>query len=500
MKVFKKITVFFIFLLCINTVSFCEDSIDATNDISSDVITNNDTTSDNVLDENTKNTAISEDSEIKDVSSDVAADEVPPVDNKDSISMILAGNKFYKEAVEMFTKAQNEMDRGDYDKSYEYSELAKELFRKAKDYNGAEILYKTALSRKQIADFYINKAKTNGAENYPITKDMLTDALKSFDEGDGNLKNGVTDEDTEKKVAYFTDAIQNFEDSANKAKDLMGTLAKLLEDERLKNQNTTVTTTTTTNSTTTTTIEIVDVEYTNTEDLLKQAEAKRLKLLNEIIISENDNDDVKIMDYLTKGYTALDNKEYDKCRENATNAISYMDGLIAKNDVLKNYKLAKDIYDDAVNKNAKVKFKAKMNDAKQSLDSSLVYLNKNNLTDSLKNSNYVIELIKGFDYSVTNTQSDGSVFPKFYKVRLITSKRDCLIRISAYPFIFNDPSKWMILYKANIDKLKYKNNPNLIFPNQIFEIPSINGEIREGVYDPEVKYEKFNNKKKYNGE
>ena len=155
MKVFKKITVFFIFLLCINTVSFCEDSIDATNDRNPDVITINDTTSDNIFDEDTKKTAVSEDNEIKDkdASSDVVTDEVPPVDNKDSVSMILAGNKFYKEAVEMFTKAQSEMDRGDYDKSYEYSELAKELFRKAKDYNGAEILYKTALSRKQTADF-----------------------------------------------------------------------------------------------------------------------------------------------------------------------------------------------------------------------------------------------------------------------------------------------------------------------------------------------------------
>ena len=78
--------------------------------------------------------------------------------------------------------------------------------------------------------------------------------------------------------------------------------------------------------------------------------------------------------------------------------------------------------------------------------------------------------------------------PKYYKVRLIPKKRDCFWRISEYDFIYNDPWKWEIIYDANKEKLKNPDNPHFIFPGQLFVIPSINGEIREGTYDPKKKY------------
>jgi nucleoid-associated protein YgaU len=78
----------------------------------------------------------------------------------------------------------------------------------------------------------------------------------------------------------------------------------------------------------------------------------------------------------------------------------------------------------------------------------------------------------------------GSVLPKYYKVRFIPRKRDCFWRIAEYKFVYNDPWKWKLLYDANKAKLKNPNNPHLIFPGQVFIIPSINGEYREGVYDP----------------
>lgn len=47
-------------------------------------------------------------------------------------------------------------------------------------------------------------------------------------------------------------------------------------------------------------------------------------------------------------------------------------------------------------------------------------------------------------------------------------KGECLWWISEYREIYNDPFMWPLLYKANRDKI---NDPDLIFPGQVFYIP-----------------------------
>jgi nucleoid-associated protein YgaU len=83
------------------------------------------------------------------------------------------------------------------------------------------------------------------------------------------------------------------------------------------------------------------------------------------------------------------------------------------------------------------------------------------------------------------------VFPKYYVVRLIMEARDCFDKIAAYPWAYNDRYQWRVLYEANKDKIRRPNNPHLIHPGQVFEIPSLRGEIREGTYDPNQEYPPF---------
>jgi nucleoid-associated protein YgaU len=83
------------------------------------------------------------------------------------------------------------------------------------------------------------------------------------------------------------------------------------------------------------------------------------------------------------------------------------------------------------------------------------------------------------------------VFPKYYVVRLIMEARDCFDKIAAYPWVYNDRYQWRVLYEANKDKIRRPNNPHLIHPGQVFEIPSLRGEIREGTYDPNQEYPTF---------
>ncbi|MDN5353710.1 MAG: hypothetical protein PWQ09_466 [Candidatus Cloacimonadota bacterium] len=47
-------------------------------------------------------------------------------------------------------------------------------------------------------------------------------------------------------------------------------------------------------------------------------------------------------------------------------------------------------------------------------------------------------------------------------------KGECLWKIAAYPEVYGSGAKWPVIYRANKDKIK---DPDLIYPNQIFEIP-----------------------------
>jgi nucleoid-associated protein YgaU len=67
---------------------------------------------------------------------------------------------------------------------------------------------------------------------------------------------------------------------------------------------------------------------------------------------------------------------------------------------------------------------------------------------------------------------------RYYVVR----PGDFYARISADPRVYNDGSLWRRLYEANREKMPDPDNPHLIFPGMTIEIPSLNGEPREGTY------------------
>lgn len=78
--------------------------------------------------------------------------------------------------------------------------------------------------------------------------------------------------------------------------------------------------------------------------------------------------------------------------------------------------------------------------------------------------------------------------PEYYTVRLTLPLRDCLWRIAAFPFVYNNPWKWRLLYQANKDILLQPDNPDLIEVGQRLMIPSLAGEVRSGEYDPSLDY------------
>ena len=82
----------------------------------------------------------------------------------------------------------------------------------------------------------------------------------------------------------------------------------------------------------------------------------------------------------------------------------------------------------------------------------------------------------------------ASPLPAQYTVRYWTSTRDCLWNIAGWSWVYNDPTKWTILYSANRTRMPEPDNPDLIHPGMILDIPSIQGETRSGMWSADNTY------------
>lgn len=78
--------------------------------------------------------------------------------------------------------------------------------------------------------------------------------------------------------------------------------------------------------------------------------------------------------------------------------------------------------------------------------------------------------------------------PAQYTVRQWSNTGDCFSAIAGWSWVYDDPHQWRRLYEANKHKLPNPGNPHLMLPGMVIDIPSIRGETRSGMWDPEAKY------------
>jgi hypothetical protein len=81
--------------------------------------------------------------------------------------------------------------------------------------------------------------------------------------------------------------------------------------------------------------------------------------------------------------------------------------------------------------------------------------------------------------------------PAQYTVRPWPETRDCLWNIAGRPGVYGDPTQWRRLYEANRGKLPQPDNPDLIHPGMVLDIPSLREETRQGMWDPRKDYPPF---------
>ena len=92
---------------------------------------------------------------------------------------------------------------------------------------------------------------------------------------------------------------------------------------------------------------------------------------------------------------------------------------------------------------------------------------------------------------VTPSPSGTPLLPAQYTVRPWSVSRDCLWNIAGRPWVYNDPNQWRVLYEANRARMPQPDNPDLIHPDMVLNIPSLKGETRQGMWDPNANYTPF---------
>ncbi len=96
------------------------------------------------------------------------------------------------------------------------------------------------------------------------------------------------------------------------------------------------------------------------------------------------------------------------------------------------------------------------------------YINK--AKQAYKNEDYDMAIYyANIAKKIAESYIDSGVM-KFYTVRLIPERRDCLWRISEYKDIYGTPFLWPRIWKANKEIIA---NPDLIYPGQVLKIPNV---------------------------
>lgn len=195
-------------------------------------------------------------------------------------------------------------------------------------------------------------------------------------------------------------------------------------------------------------------------------------------------------EYTKKAQVALDAGKYDlaeeyaaKAKENADLSDAFIRSMMARDFADKDIKEAK----------ARIEAVKKMNGDKNfPIAFETATKNLSQAESEFANENW--EKASYFAKQVLTTLADVyeiTPLPKYYIVKPWATNKDCFWNISGRPYVYNNPWLWENLYQANKKSLPKPEDPNLILPGMKMEIPSLTGEIREGTYDPKIKYEPY---------
>jgi nucleoid-associated protein YgaU len=210
----------------------------------------------------------------------------------------------------------------------------------------------------------------------------------------------------------------------------------------------------------------------------------------------------KSLELSAQAKQAFDDGDYDAATEYANQAKEfaalsdrYVDKMLAKAQADKDMAKAKDRLAWADGVNAKAGYPELYDKAAGHYADAQSAYGEENYPTASDDARAALAALDGIAAAIADAAALAAAkkdaWPAVYVVRLIPARRDCLWRIAEYPYIYNNPLKWPVIYEANKKNFRDPGNPNLIFPGQKLQIPAIKGESRDGTYDPAKTYKAF---------
>jgi nucleoid-associated protein YgaU len=164
--------------------------------------------------------------------------------------------------------------------------------------------------------------------------------------------------------------------------------------------------------------------------------------------------------------------------------------LAKQSDVYVAVTVAKRYIDQAVASGVSTRFSQEYKEAEDWYQTSARARDNEEWDIAIDAAYMVTQLLEGLGSSGSNPPMPG-VLPATYTVRPWSVSKDCFWNIAGQPWAYGNPRQWRTLYNANKSKLSDPNNPNILKPGIVLDIPSIKGEVRQGAWESGIVYEPF---------
>lgn len=195
-------------------------------------------------------------------------------------------------------------------------------------------------------------------------------------------------------------------------------------------------------------------------------------------------------EYSAKSEQAFDEGNYDAAVEysalaekNAELSEEYTAEMLAKYEANKRIIHARNKLLAVKNMDAETYYPMAYTTGKKALDNAVLAYDMKNWATATLYAEESLQALAGI--------KEVRPLPEYYVVTPWAQSKDCFWNISKKPFVYNNPLLWENLYSANKDAMSDPSNPDLIHPGMKIRIPSLNGEVREGVYNPKTDYDTY---------
>ncbi|MFC2420258.1 MAG: hypothetical protein ACFNOL_04180 [Treponema maltophilum] len=195
-------------------------------------------------------------------------------------------------------------------------------------------------------------------------------------------------------------------------------------------------------------------------------------------------------EYKAKSEKAFDEGDYDKAveysalaEENAELSDAYVAEMLAKYEANTRIMYARNRVLYAKNLKAETYYPMAFAAGQKALDNAVLAYGMENWATATLYAEECLNALQGI--------KEVLPLPKYYVVTPWAQSKDCYWNISGKTFVYNNPLLWENLYQANKAGMRDPSNADLIYPGMKITIPSLNGEFRDGVYSPSIKYDTY---------